>query len=140
AWYAQVMSSKQTTVVCRDFASTARTSLNSLARMVRKGSPVRVRQRAPRKDPANAGSSCFCGQPPTPYRGGYRGSYRGSSSPLEAALVPREVALAGLRETHDLRTGLSLSRALVRMDQLQLSLPAPETGELLTIAEAAERV
>src|SRR4051794_26180458 len=96
--------------------------------MVRKGSPVRVRKRALREDPASAGSSSLTGKTATELAGQYRVRNSG--------LIEWQRAYSG-----PFGAGHAVRRALRCVEQLQLSLSErPAAAELLTIAEAARRV
>src|SRR5690242_6361140 len=108
--------------------------------MVRKGSPVRVRQRALREDPASAGSLLLTGPADPDLAGPYRVRNTGPAGFVRVILsrfwsTSRGPSHASVREWGP-------SCALSCMDQLQLPLsgPAASPPEFLTIAEAARRV
>src|SRR4051812_20596527 len=110
--------------------------------MVRKGSPVRVRQRALREDPASAGSFSLTGASSRDVRGWHRVSYRVSYGPFKSISAP---FLGPFRPDWAGQLGARCGKGspaapCTGMDHLQLTLDAPRDEEFLTIAEAAARV
>src|SRR4051794_31607795 len=109
--------------------------------MVRKGSPVRVRQRAFLEDPESAGSFCFSGLTPSLHRVSYRVR---NSGPKQSVREHRGAAGGGVKgRSFDRESGgvVSLDHQLsFDTDRVNQADEPRFTADYLTIAEAARRV
>src|SRR5688500_1558814 len=101
--------------------------------MVRKGSPVRVRQRALREVPAIAGTSCVKARVLGSAAGSVLGPESGPSGSFRVVLRPRFTDCGRPVRPGDMATQLELP--------VVGAVASPASAlEYLTIAEAAERV